>query len=299
MNFADLKKSNVAGLVDELNKREKKNNFTDARFWKSPQRDESGNAQAIIRFLPTTDGAGTGGLPWTDTYSHYFQGPGGWYIENSLTTLGKDDPCGELNSELWATEVPANRSIVRKRSRRHHYISNILVIKDASNPDNEGKVFLYKYGVKIFEKIKSAMSPEFDDVEAIDPFCFWKGANFRLKVRTVDKYPNYDASTFDAPKAISDDDDELEAIWKKQFSLEEFTDPKNFKEYDVLKKRLDKVLGMKSSDVAESPTFSKEDTASQNEASPPAQAMLGAEAPTADDEDEEDLMATLTKLGSD
>jgi len=316
MNFKDLKKRDVSGLVDELMKSEKKNDYTDARFWKTPVRDKNGNASAIIRFLPTAPGAADGSLEWTEVYSHSFQGPGGWYIEDSLSTIGGKDPLGELNSELWATGIDANKAIVRKRSRRHQYISNILVIKDIANPENEGKVFLYKYGVKIFDKIKAAMQPEFDDENAFNPFCLWTGANFRMKVKTVDQttgnqgFPNYDASTFDTPGPLLDDDAALEAIWKKEYDLGEFTDPKNFKTYDELKARLDRVLGNKATvneSVGASPTFAASTSATaepswaetQQKKKKVSPAIMGHdEPPPTMDEEEDDLMAKLTALGN-
>ena len=185
-------------------------------------------------------------LPWVSVYSHAFQGPGGWYIENSLTTIGKQDPIGETNQELWATGIEANKEIVRKRKRKQQYISNIYVISDPKNPQNEGKVMLFKYGKKIFEKIQESMKPVFEGDSAIDPFDFWQGASFRLKIKKVEGYPNYDNSLFEAQTALFDGNDEkLEKVWDSLYTLGEFTDPKNFKSYEELKVRLDKVLGSK------------------------------------------------------
>lgn len=247
MNFADLKKkskSNLDNLVAELEKMSSGGNkYQDDRFWSVPMDEKTGNGTALIRFLP----AGKNDkLPWVTVYSHSFQGPGGWYIENSLTTIGKQDPIGELNSELWATGIEANKEIVRKRKRKQQYISNIYVISDPKNPQNEGKVMLFKYGKKIFEKIQEAMKPVFEGDKAVDPFDFWQGANFRLKIKKVDGYPNYDNSSFESQNPFLEGDDEnLEKVWNSLYTLNEFTDPKNFKTYEELKARLDKVLGSK------------------------------------------------------
>ena len=247
MNFADLKKktkNNLDNLVAELEKMSTgSNKYQDNRFWSVPMDEKTGNGTALIRLLP----AGRNDkLPWVSVYSHAFQGPGGWYIENSLTTIGKQDPIGETNQELWATGIEANKEIVRKRKRKQQYISNIYVISDPKNPQNEGKVMLFKYGKKIFEKIQESMKPVFEGDTAIDPFDFWQGASFRLKIKKVEGYPNYDNSLFEAQTALFDGNDEkLEKVWDSLYTLGEFTDPKNFKSYEELKVRLDKVLGSK------------------------------------------------------
>lgn len=247
MNFADLKKktkTNLDNLVAELEKMSTgSNKYQDNRFWSVPMDEKTGNGTALIRLLP----AGRNDkLPWVSVYSHAFQGPGGWYIENSLTTIGKQDPIGETNQELWATGIEANKEIVRKRKRKQQYISNIYVISDPKNPQNEGKVMLFKYGKKIFEKIQESMKPVFEGDSAIDPFDFWQGASFRLKIKKVEGYPNYDNSLFEAQTALFDGNDEkLEKVWDSLYTLGEFTDPKNFKSYEELKVRLDKVLGSK------------------------------------------------------
>ena len=247
MNFADLKKktkTNLDNLVAELEKMSTgSNKYQDNRFWSVPMDEKTGNGTALIRLLP----AGRNDkLPWVSVYSHAFQGPGGWYIENSLTTIGKQDPIGETNQELWATGIEANKEIVRKRKRKQQYISNIYVISDPKNPQNEGKVMLFKYGKKIFEKIQESMKPVFEGDTAIDPFDFWQGASFRLKIKKVEGYPNYDNSLFEAQTALFDGNDEkLEKVWDSLYTLGEFTDPKNFKSYEELKVRLDKVLGSK------------------------------------------------------
>ena len=210
----------------------------DDRYWK-PTRDKAGNGSAIIRFLPAPQGED---VPFVRYWDHGFQGPGGWYIEKSLTSIGLDDPVGELNSKLWNSGIDADKEVARKQKRRLHYVSNILVISDPANPDNEGKVFLYEYGKKIFDKINDVMHPQFEDEEAINPFDFWEGANFRLRIVTVDKYPNYDKSVFDSPSQLAADE-EMEKIWKMEYPLKEILDPKNFKSYEELQQKLHRVLG--------------------------------------------------------
>jgi len=196
----------------------------------------------VIRFLPAPNGED---LPFVKLYSHAFQGPGGWYIENSLTTLGQKDPVSELNSTLWNNGTDAGKELARKQKRKLTYVANVYVVKDPANPANEGKVFLYKFGKKIFDKLTAAMQPEFEDEEAIDPFDFWQGANFKLKAKNVAGYRNYDSSEFARPSALLDDDDAMEAVWKSQYSLAELVAADQFKSYDDLKKRLDYVLGNK------------------------------------------------------
>ena len=216
----------------------------DERFWQ-PEVDKAGNGMAIIRFLPAPAVDGDDALPWVRLFDHGFQGPGGWYIENSLTTLNQKDPVSEYNSVLWNSGIEANKEIARKQKRRLFYIANIIVVSDPKNPDNEGQVRLYKFGKKIFDKLTEAMNPQFEDEKAVNPFDFWEGANFKLKIRQVEGYRNYDKSEFESPSALFDGDDaKLEALWKKEYSLKEFLDPKHFKSYDVLKAKLDKVLGL-------------------------------------------------------
>ena len=215
----------------------------DTRLWQ-PTVDKAGNGMAVIRFLPAPAVDGDDALPWVRRFDHGFQGPGGWYIENSLTTLGQKDPVSEYNTTLWNSGIEANKEIARKQKRRLHYIANILVVSDPSNPSNEGQIKLFKFGKKIFDKITEAMNPEFADETPINPFDMWEGANFKLKIRNVEGYRNYDKSEFADKSALLDGDDEkLEELWKKEFSLKEFTDPSNFKSYEVLKAKLDKVLG--------------------------------------------------------
>jgi len=218
----------------------------DERLWKL-EVDKAGNGYAVIRFLPAPDKEE---LPWAKVWSHAFQGPGGWYIENSLTTLGGKDPVSEYNRLLWNSGNDADKDLARKQKRKLSYISNIYVVKDPTNPQNEGKVFLYKFGKKIFDKITAAMQPEFEDETAIDPFDFWQGANFKLKAKNVAGYRNYDSSEFAASSPLLDDDDALEALWKKQYSLEEFTAADQFKSYQDLEKRLHSVLNTSRPKVA-------------------------------------------------
>ena len=218
---------------------QEKKSYVDERLWK-PELDKSGNGCAVIRFLPAVKGED---LPWAKVWNHAFQGPTGqWYIENSLTTLNQKDPVSEHNTRLWNTGLESDKEIARKQKRKLQYFSNIYVVSDAKHPENEGKVFLFRYGKKIFDKITAAMSPEFEDEKAINPFDFWEGANFKLKIRKVDGYWNYDKSEFEDTSKLFEDDSEADKVWKSQYSLAEFTAPTNFKSYDELKTRLDAVL---------------------------------------------------------
>ena len=244
MGFKDMKSasgSNYQSLASEMDKMAKKSeSYKDDRMWKA-ETDKTGNGYAEIRFLPAPDGED---LPWARIWNHGFRGPGGWYIENSLTTIGLKDPVSEMNSQLWASGSDDDKKIARDRKRKLSYISNILVVSDPKNPQNEGKVFLFRYGKKIFEKIQEAMNPQFQDEKPTNPFDFWNGATFKLKIRQVEGYTNYDRSEFSAPSAVlGGDDAALEKLWKKQYSLKEFTDPKSFKTYEELKTRLRDVLG--------------------------------------------------------
>ena len=215
----------------------------DTRLWQ-PTVDKAGNGMAIIRFLPAPAVDGEDALPWVRVFSHGFQGPGGWYIENSLTTLNQKDPVSEYNSTLWNSGIEANKEIARKQKRRLNYVANVYVVSDPSNPENEGQIKLFKFGKKIFDKITEAMNPEFADETPVNPFDMWEGANFKLKIRNVEGYRNYDKSEFAEKSALLDGDDaKLETLWKQEYSLKEFLDPKHFKPYEVLKARLDKVLG--------------------------------------------------------
>ena len=244
MSFADMKKrskSNLSSLIKETEKISNPSNFGDAddRFWR-PELDKSGNGYAVIRFLPAPDGEE---LPWARIWNHGFQGPGGWYIENSLTTLGQKDPVSEYNSQLWNSGIEANKEIARKQKRRLNYTSNVYIIKDPANPQNEGQVKLFRYGKKIFDKVNDVMNPEFEDESPVNPFDLWTGANFKMKIRKVEGYSNYDKSEFEASSALLDDDDRMEEIWKTQHSLKELVGPEKFKSYEDLKTKLDRVLG--------------------------------------------------------
>jgi hypothetical protein len=245
MSFSDLKKQSKLGsltskLVQEVEKMSTSSGSSDDRLWK-PEVDKAGNGFAIIRFLPAPNGED---LPWAKVYNHAFQGTGGWFIDTCLTTLGQNCPVCESNRELWNTGSKANQEIVRQRKRKLSYYSNIYVVSDKAHPENEGKVFLYKFGKKIFDKISAAMQPEFEDETPIDPFDFWQGANFKLKITKKDGYWNYDKSEFESPSVLGDfDDDVLEAIWKKANALTEFTNSESMKTYEQLDTRLKAVLG--------------------------------------------------------
>ena len=245
MSFSDLKKqSKLGSLTSKLVREVEKMNTTsggDERLWK-PELDKTGNGYAVIRFLPAPENEE---FPWAKMYTHAFQGPGGWYIENSLTTNGQKDPVSDHNRELWNSGNEADKDVVRKQKRKLSYYSNIYVVKDPTNPQNEGKVFLFKFGKKIFDKVMEAMQPEFEDETPINPFDFWQGANFKLKIKKVAGFWNYDSSEFDSVSPLLDDDDALEALWKKEYSLTAITAADQFKSYDDLEKRLKYVLGKK------------------------------------------------------
>ena len=255
MSLSDLKKSNsnFDFLQKELEKianpeKEKTSYQEDTRYWRAAV-DKAGNGYAVVRFLPAIEGEE---LPWVRVFSHGFQGPSGrWYIENSLTTLGKSDPVSDANNELWNSGSEANKELARKRKRRLNYISNILVVKDPANPENEGKTFLFKYGKKIFDKINDVMFPAFADEQAINPFDFWKGANFKLKIRKVEGFTNYDKSEFEGiTELFEGDDDKIEAVWKAEHALQQFVAPSNFKPYEELKKKFDEIIGNTSGAVS-------------------------------------------------
>jgi hypothetical protein len=248
MSFANLKRNRDS--LDKLTKAIESTTQTaeagskdDTRFW-TPTVDKSGNGMAVIRFLPAPGADGEDGLPWVRLFDHGFQGPGGWYIDKCLTTLNEKCPVCEHNNTLWNSGVEANKDIARKQKRRLSYIANIYVVSDPSNPENEGTVRLFKFGKKIFDKITEAMNPEFADETPLNPFDFWEGANFKLKIRNVEGYRNYDKSEFaDKSALLGGDDSALEKIYSQEHSLKEMSDRKHFKPYDTLKARLDKVLG--------------------------------------------------------
>jgi hypothetical protein len=279
-SFAQLKrnrKTNFEKLTAEVSQLEsgKQTKEEDNRFWK-PAVDKAGNGYAVIRFLPAPANED---VPFVRIWDHGFQGPGGWYIEKSLTTLGQKDPVSEYNAQLWATGTKENQATVRKQKRRLHFVSNIYVVSDKSNPQNEGKVFLYQYGKKIWDKINAAMHPEFEDEKPLNPFDLWEGASFKLKIRNVEGYRNYDKSEFETPAPLFEVDEEMEAIWSKEHSLQEFVDPKQFKSYDDLKARLYKVLALDGS-TAPKQQFAEEE-APQPKAKAPSKM-------TVQDDDEDD-----------
>ena len=295
MSFKDLKKQSKLGsltakLVKEVEKMNNNGASGDERTWKLDV-DKSGNGYAVIRFLPAPEGED---LPFVKLYSHAFQGPGGWYIENSLTSLGQKDPVSEYNTQLWNNGTDAGKETARKQKRKLTYMSNIYVVKDPANPENEGKVFLFKYGKKIFDKLTAAMQPEFEDEEAIDPFDFWQGANFKLKAKNVAGYRNYDSSEFAAVTPLLDDDDALEGLWKKQYSLAEIVAADQFKSYEDLKKRLEYVLGSKR--PAQDPDVYEEDN-DRGEAEELVTAAVSAPPTTSTvDKDEDDALSYFAKL---
>ena len=320
MSFSDLKKQSKLGsltqkLVKEVEKVSSTSVGADERLWK-PEMDKTGNGFAVIRFLPAPEGEE---LPWAKMYSHAFQGSGGWYIENSLTTIGQKDPLGEHNRELWNTGSETNKEIVRKQKRKLSYYSNIYVVKDPTNPQNEGKVFLFKYGKKIFDKIMEAMQPEFEDESPINPFDFWQGANFKIKIVKKDGYWNYDKSEFGSVEPLLNDDDALEALWKKEYSLTAITAPDQFKTYEELERRMNSVLGLKNSTPTRSrAVIEQEDELSEYEQNPSVQdrvvdeleqsyyrskasSVSSVSKPSVDDEDseEDDALAYFSKLAND
>ena len=297
-SFADLKRSSKSTydkLIEETNKLQSNNNQgkggADTRFWQ-PEVDKAGNGMAIIRFLPAPKGED---IPWVRLFTHGFQGPGGWYIENSLTTINEQDPVGEYNSTLWNRGDEAGKEQARKQKRRLGYIANIYVVEDSKHPENNGKVFLYKFGKKIFDKINESMSPEFEDESPVNPFDFWEGANFRMKIRNVEGYRNYDKSEFDSPSLLSEDDDVMEKVWSSEYSLQEFVDRKNFKSYAELQTRLNRVLGA----TAVSSTASEiEDDVLESSEAPVAAAPQAKEesAPWSDESSDDDSLDFFKKL---
>lgn len=281
--FAQLKNNNnVDKLTAELNKivAGKQQNQNDDKFW-SITKDKAGNGSAVIRFLPAPMNED---MPFVRVWSHSIQGPGGWYIENSLTTLGQDDPVSELNTALFNSGIESNKEIARKQKRKLQFISNIYIIEDKAKPENEGKVFLFKYGKKLFEKINDLLHPQFDDEEKINAFDFWNGANFKMRVRMYEGYVNYDKSEFASSSALFKDDETLQKIWENQHSLQQFLAPSNFKSYDDLKTKLAKVLGQ-NNQKAELP---KQEAVKQKEISPPWE-EASKEMKSSDDDDDEGL----------
>ena len=287
-------KSNLDTLVSELAKvaePQKQQSYQDDRFWK-PELDKSGNGYAVFRFLPAVQDED---LPWARLWSHAFQGPGGWLIENSLTTLNKKCPISEANTLLWNSGVEADKEIARKRKRKLSYIANILIVSDSKHPENEGQVKLYKFGKKIFDKITEAMKPEFEDETPINPFDFWEGANFKLKIRKVDGYWNYDKSEFEGPSAVFDNDEAIEELWNKQFPLKPFLAPENFKSYDELKAKLDRVLtGVRNTGTAEDVAIPPATAANVSNV---AETVSSPSAPTTEtDNDSDETLSYFSKL---
>lgn len=295
MSFADLKRnssSNFEKLNSELNKLASNKSFsdpTDDKLWKLST-DKAGNGFAVIRFLPAPDGED---MPFIRIWNHGFQGPGGWYIEKSLTTFGEKDPCGEYNGELWNSGLDSDKEIARNQKRKLSYYSNIYVVKDPANPENEGKVFIFRYGKKIFDKLNDLMNPSFEDEKPVNPFDLWTGANFRLKQRKVEGYPNYDKSEFDEPGPLFDDDAKLEEVFNAEHSLQELLDRKHFKTYDELKARLDRVLGKTSGGRTSSKETPWEEE-TKNERAAPKQKETPA--PTFDSDDDDDDMDWLKNI---
>ena len=298
MSFANLKKQSSLGsltskLVKEVEKMNSNGGSGDDRLWK-PEVDKAGNGYAVVRFLPAPDGED---LPWAKIYTHAFQGPGGWYIENSLTSLGQKDPVSEYKTQLWNSGIDSDKETARKQKRKLSYYANIYVVKDPANPQNEGGVFLFKFGKKIFDKIMSSMQPEFEDEDPINPFDFWAGADFKIKIKKVAGYWNYDSSEFARAGTLGDlDDSELEEIWKKEYSLSEIVAPEQFKSYDDLKKRLDYVLGVRGTPKFQDQETMHEEQAFEAERSAPATpADLKSELDNLSSEDD-DTLSYFAKL---
>ena len=285
-NFDKLTKALEQNLKPE--DQANKNKYQDDRFWKI-EMDKTGNGYAVIRFLPAANGED---MPWQRVWSHAFQDKGGWYIENSLTTLGQKDPVSEENTRLWNTGVDSDKEIARKRKRKLSYYSNIYVVSDPKHPENEGKVFLFKFGKKIFDKITEAMQPAFEDEKPINPFDFWKGANFKLKIRKVDGYWNYDKSEFEAVSPIAESDDKIKAVWALQHPLKPFLDPSNFKTYDELKEKLNRVImGTRNTGTVDNTDLPP---ATESVQSPKAASSAPTE--TFDGDDEDDTLSYFSKL---
>jgi len=296
MSFANLKRNRdqISKLVQAAEKvggaPTEQKSYEDTRIWK-PTVDKAGNGYAVLRFLPAVEGED---LPWVRYWDHGFKGPTGqWYIENSLTSIGQTDPVGELNSRLWNSGIESDKEVARTQKRRLHYVANVYVVSDPGNPDNEGKVFLFKFGKKIFDKIMDVMQPAFQDEQPVNPFDFWEGADFKLKIRNVEGYRNYDKSEFSAPSALSDDESKLEAIYEKQYQLQEFLDPKNYKSYAELKAKLMRVLGQEAE--VGTPTMREERVMNEPADAPaPKQPAVAA-----DMDDDDDTMSYFAKLAND
>ena len=308
MNFNELKKNSGRAALDKLNAELTKlstnqasDKKSDDRFW-YPAVDKAGNGYAVIRFLPAPAGED---VPFIRMFEHGFKGPtGSWYIENSLTTIGKVDPVGELNTQLWNSGLESDKEVARTQKRKLNFISNVYVVTDQQNPENEGKVFLFRYGKKIWDKLNDLMNPQFPGEKPTNPFDLWEGANLKLKIRNVDGYRNYDRSEFSASGPLFDDDSEMEAVWKKEHSLQDFLAPSNFKSYDELKAKLNKVLGLDNSTLGKTPAAARataasidEDDAPWNET--PAPTIKSKPAPVmAADDDDDDSLEFFNKLAA-
>jgi hypothetical protein len=298
MSFSDLKKQSSLGsltakLVKEVEKLNSTGSTADERLWK-PEVDKSGNGYAVIRFLPAPEGEE---LPFVKVYSHAFKGSGGWFIDNCLTTLGQTCPVCQANSLLWNSGSDSNKEIARNRKRKLSYYSNIYVVKDPANSENEGKVFLFKYGKKIFDKIQAAMKPEldseayeFEDEDPINPFDFWQGANFKLKIKNVAGYWNYDSSEFMKPSPLLEDDSAMEALWNREYSIAEFLNPSNFKTAEQIQTRLNKALGLAGSQTPVDESLEDEEEFRYTESKSLAK-------PSTDDED--DALSYFQRLAED
>lgn len=299
MSFANLKRNRdqISKLIQAAGASEgggEKKSYADDRMWK-PTVDKAGNGYAIIRFLPAREGAE---LPWARYWDHGFKGPTGqWYIEKSLTSLGNPDPVGELNSRLWNSGIEEDKETARRQKRRLHYVSNIYVVSDPGNPENEGKVFMYQFGKKIHDKVMDMMQPEFADEEPVNPFDMWEGADFKLKIRNVEGYRNYDKSEFASPAPLANgDDSELEQIYEQLHDLNEFTDPANYKSYDELAARLALVLGESA------PRTVRQEVSMDTVQAPAAAKSVEPTLPPAtdagDDMEEEDTLSYFAKLAA-
>ena len=304
MSFAELKRNrtDLSKLVVQAKETTGTTNTRqsdDPRFWQ-PTRDKAGNGYAVIRFLPGSADAAT---PWIRYWDHAFKGPTGqWYIEKSLTSIGQQDPLSELNSKMWNSGVESDKGIVRQRKRNLRYVANVLIVSDPSNPENEGQVKLYRFGKKIFDKIMDSMQPQFPDETPVNPFDMWEGADFTVKIRKVEGYPNYDASSFKSPAAVPGSDEELEALYNKQHELGEWTDPTNYKTYDELKARLALVLGESAPRTAKQAASLELDDEIPDFPTAAASAPTSAPAPvvaTAEAASDDDTMSYFAKLAAD
>jgi len=302
MSFSALKQNranDIANLVSAAESiggggNQEKKSYADERFWK-PTVDKAGNGYAVLRFLPAPAGED---LPWVRYWDHGFKGPTGlWYIENSLTSIGQPDPVGEMNSVLWNSGRDEDKAIARDRKRRLHYVTNVMVVSDPSNPANEGKVFLYKFGKKIFDKIMDLMQPQFQDENPVNPFDFWEGADFKLKIRQVEGYRNYDKSEFASPAALHDGDDtKLEGVYNTLYSLQEFLDPKNYKSYAELKAKLARVLGEDGAPMSTAESVSLDETAPIPSFPEQNQPTIQEQASSDNNGEEDDTMSYFAKL---